>query len=705
MEDAIDETGIEWPPSAGPAQTPVPRACDACRIRKIRCNRESPCAHCVHAKIECTHSGKKAPEKKSRILLTHHYEKKIDAIERRLDKVVRLLEGVLANKQPTPPPAPPAIATKAPSLNPAAAASPASYVNHANGTEATGSMVEGESSLTAHSVFANNLLQKVASTDSRPEVRERIDALRNMVESMEKQPAAREMAYPHAKPARPVTLEGCELPPIEKTLHILKLTKAQPEIDAAWVLNMCQIDHFPETCLALYMADEYNPAHFIIVNAGLYFLYHGYVYHYPDKADEYLELARMCGVNVETALSSLPLHLPATDDVLEALLLGASYTIELGKPSLAWILSSKASEICQSLGYHRADTYARDSSAAARRRKFLFWMLYVMDKSLSLRLGRSSTIQDYDVTVSEPRDDETQHSPVLSIFNLWIIESRIQGQIYELLYCPEALRQPEAVRKSRAELLLGRLDELDALTQKVLEKWHDMLNVVSTGEVCDFFVISDHILRLSTRTLVHRAVPNPPGSPTTFTEECIQTARKTLARHQECMAVLERTAAGLFSTYMNWTILFAPFVPFIVIFCQVIETRDKTDLARLEAFVSSLQPYTASSEAVEKLRRLFQVLHSVASQFVESQTGHGRDGLQPSTVDTCLATLGFPSQLGSSSQESECETGAASYTSDPSFQRGVNPMIWMGNGTELEDWFYNNQYMMGFIERTIPEQG
>lgn len=91
-------------------------------------------------------------------------------------------------------------------------------------------MVEGESSLTAHSVFANNLLQKVASTDSRPEMRERADALRNMVESMEKQPAAREMAYPHAKPVRPVTVEGCELPPIEKTMHVLKLSKSKPLI-------------------------------------------------------------------------------------------------------------------------------------------------------------------------------------------------------------------------------------------------------------------------------------------------------------------------------------------------------------------------------------------------------------------------------------------------------------------------------------------
>jgi hypothetical protein len=137
----------------------------------------------------------------------------------------------------------------------------------------------------------------------------------------------------------------------------------------------------------------------------------------------------------------------------------------------------------------------------------------------------------------------------------------------------------------------------------------------------------------------------------------------------------------------------------------VIETRDRTDLARLEEFVSSLQPHTAVSEAVDKLCRLFQTLHSVALQYVESQTGAGKDDHQPSTVDTCLAALGFPPQPGSGVQEVPYLAGSAGDGSDSAFQRGVNPMIWMGNGTELEDWFYNNQQMMNFLGDGFPEEG
>lgn len=71
-------------------------------------------------------------------------------------------------------------------------------------------------------------------------------------------------------------------------------------------------------------------------------------------------------------------------------------------------------------------------------------------------------------------------------------------------------------------------------------------------ELTKFFIISDHVLRLSIITLIHRAVPNPPGSPTTFTVECIQAARETLAQHQECMVVVERSSVALFSSYMSW---------------------------------------------------------------------------------------------------------------------------------------------------------
>jgi hypothetical protein len=129
-------------------------------------------------------------------------------------------------------------------------------------------------------------------------------------------------------------------------------------------------------------------------------------------------------------------------------------------------LCSKASELCQSLGYHRITTYECESPDDAQHKQFLFWVAYILDKSLSLRLGRSSTIQDYDVTTPEPGTSGPDKTPTTAFFGLWVIGSRLGGQIYELLYCPEAIAQPEPIRRSRVQLLAHRLGELDALTHE-----------------------------------------------------------------------------------------------------------------------------------------------------------------------------------------------------------------------------------------------
>ncbi|KAL2261569.1 hypothetical protein VTK26DRAFT_3876 [Humicola hyalothermophila] len=697
-------------PSAGQGHPPsVPRACDACRARKIRCNRESPCAHCLHAKIQCTQTEARPKEKRARILLTHQYEQKIDHIDRRLEGVLQLLREIKTQLPPNSTRSPETVATIRTAHSSTSPASQAGHVNHRAATAATGTMVEGDSSMTAHSVFANDLVHKAMGNDSRPEIRDRLDTLGRILEAMKRQPAAHEMTYPHARPVPPPAIPSCEMPPIEKTLQVLKLAKSEAAFALAWIYEFFDMDRFAGACLSVYMADnnsEFRPS-FITVNVVLHYIFWACTNLVPDQREDYFGYSRLCGVNAETALSSLPLHLPADDEVIVALSLGAIYAIEISKPSLAWVLSSKASELCQTLGYHRVETYTNVHPDAAQYKQFLFWIVYTMDKGLCLRLGRSSTIQDIDVTApaAPVGDSDTSRSALNSCFAAWVATAKVQGQIYELLYCPDALAQPRAVRQSRAQLLLKQLEELNVQTLQASEQWKRVFEEAAGSDLTKVFVTSDCVLRLSLVTLVHRAVPNPPGSPTTFTEECIRAARATLDRHQDCIAVLERNKVMLFSSYMNWTILFAPFVPFIVLFCQIIETGDRADLARLQAFVESLNPDHDVPEPVAKLCRLFQALYSIASHYVLSQAATGREEQQRANagVDTYLAVLGFPPQPASLEGQGDAgyrspAAADASVATNQEYQRGVNPVLWMANGAQLEDWFYNNQQMMTLLE-------
>ncbi|EXF81720.1 fungal specific transcription factor [Colletotrichum fioriniae PJ7] len=770
--------GLSAAGGVGGANLPIKRACDACRARKIRCDREEPCAHCQHAGIECKNtSGLKPKEKRTRILITPQYEKKIDLIDRRLDGVVRLLEDLklqfplqapsaapstapsVAGSTATPgggagggggggvsggPPAPIQLKTVASTSMSTTPASTSTQQQHT-----TDPLVEGESSMTAQSIFAHDFLRKtVGDGSSVLEMRETLDALHSLVEALRHQPASHELTYPQAKPVARPAFGECEMPPVQSAVNIIREAKAQKTLGLEWVTTFLHPDHFTDLVLKVYFAPtEFNEAEFIIVNAGLESLYNDMTQSKTASAqlrEECAKMGTLCRGNLQTALANLPLHLPATMDMIVALLFGAYHAMEVAKPSLAWTLNVASAQLCQTLGYHRASSSSSSSSSSTtgtatgpttanpddeEYKIFLFWSVYFIDKSLSLRLGRPSTIQDYDVTAPYPSSASKMHGALMSYFCLWVIVSRIQGKTYEQLYSPEAIAQPSAVREARARGLAAELRRVTDRTQETHSQYLKSA-IEAVGEnTMEFFNVSDEVLRLSLLTIIYRAVPSPPGSATTFGTECINAARATLQRHEDCMAIMAKDAYYLFPMYMNWTILFSPFVPFIVIFCQVIETSDTSDLARLQGFVASIQGAKEFTEASARLCRLFQVLYNVAFRYVEMRSqgsggGGGSSGNnnnqqqqqqseeQGQEMDKYLTALGFPpasghpqqhaqqsSDVGSEQMSGMTSGGAEDGMNGAGAGSGaLNQMMWMGNAAQLEDWFYSNQQMMGLVE-------
>ena len=141
------------------------------------------------------------------------------------------------------------------------------------------------------------------------------------------------------------------------------------------------------------------------------------------------------------------------------------------------------------------------------------------------------------------------------------------------------------------------------------------------------------------------------------------------------------------------SILYAPFVPFIVIFCHIIEVSDRDDLSRLEDFVSSLQPICPLSEAIDKLYRLCQVLSAVARLYVEAKTQNQQDQSLVSVgqeFDTYLSALGLAPAMA--------DGGERWSASAP--MMGESNVV--DNQTmQLGNWFSGNQYMMGLLEEDL----
>jgi hypothetical protein len=85
------------------------------------------------------------------------------------------------------------------------------------------------------------------------------------------------------------------------------------------------IPEFIESCRKVYFATEdYTIVTFIIVNAGLYYLFREKTIENQSRGLEHSRYQNLCRDNLETALANLLLLLPATAEAVEALLFGVS---------------------------------------------------------------------------------------------------------------------------------------------------------------------------------------------------------------------------------------------------------------------------------------------------------------------------------------------------------------------------------------------
>lgn len=123
----------------------------------------------------------------------------------------------------------------------------------------------------------------------------------------------------------------------------------------------------------------------------------------------------------------------------------------------------KGSELCQTLGYHHTKSQTDGSSDELNHERYLFWCVYILDKGLSLRLGRASTISDWDITIPPPPLPSSQSlgQPGQFCLRLSVKSARCHGNIQELLHSPAALAQPDHIRQSNVETLRNQLNDLE----------------------------------------------------------------------------------------------------------------------------------------------------------------------------------------------------------------------------------------------------
>ncbi|CAI6230604.1 unnamed protein product [Periconia digitata] len=663
----------------------VQRACDACRSRKIRCDRGTPCSNCRSSRLTCVTTASAQKPQRQRVHISDAYEKKIDRIEDRLAGIEHVLEK-LATRLSN-------VDISHDVLEPASQAkSRISSGRSASETNAgTPAPFEGETTLNRQSVFARELLeQAVGSTPSMEQNADIKDALSSLQDMVTRQghytnaiPASFSQPYFNRSLAD-IDATKLEIPPWDVASEVLDKGSVYPTMSFAIVFPFLSMKNMKAGLKETY--DNLGEA-----SVGSRLLLFGVLYNlflefasYPvlePRVQGYRRYAITCRTQMEIAMSQLDIYLPPSYDNILALLIGSAYAIEMCKPSLCWILNSNAAQLCQVLGYHRIQTMTNDTEEERNGKIHIFWFIYLMDKTLSLRLGRASVIQDWDMSLPYPvvDHDHERFSALVQMGNkgnsmllYWIKVAQIQGKTYEKLFSPAAFCKSPEERAQTAKELVEEMNHIWAERGEAsvfdlffVEGWKspvqeeamlsplaylglppdpNMLRLPSRrdhadnvrsaltkhsgpvgkdvkgafADIGDIFYLADVVVHYSTCALIQRAV-SPDN--VTFNQECLQSARAALIAHQRCHKQFNiQGNEDLWSGYVHWSILQAPFTPFIVIFCNAVLHCDPTDLSSLADFVQSLESCRTVSEGADKLYKMCYLFLQVAKLYVDAKT-------------------------------------------------------------------------------------
>lgn len=208
--------------------------------------------------------------------------------------------------------------------------------------------------------------------------------------------------------------------------------------------------------------------------------------------------------------------------------------------------------MCQTLGWHRLDL---NGDSATERKTSLFWLTYLLDKGLALRLGRSANIHDHEITLPKRLDKPSVPKGWQDLLGQWIRHSEIAGKAYQDLYSPAALRQSIQERFERANNLGAAMRRIRDEFSVPLRQAHAMETGPDFGSVPNNLLAmvlkADEVWYWTTMTLIHRAVPPTEGGYQGFSVACLQSARMAFGAHRECMQ-MTGWSSNMKTAYLLW---------------------------------------------------------------------------------------------------------------------------------------------------------
>ncbi|KAI4850065.1 hypothetical protein E4T44_02967 [Aureobasidium sp. EXF-8845] len=574
------------------------KACENCRLRKIKCDKQTPCASCQTLGIACQAAATRAAEHRPRIVVTSQYERQITIIQERLSGIESSLKHLTRGSVVSTP-------IPKPEIN-----------NPPTQSNKSISIFEGESSFGSQTIQAGQLANVTATTVAGVPSSELSNALSLLKDSLKRHEALSRTHETHLSTRIKLNaVDQQELPPAPLVIALIKTAKARPSISLV-AFSFRGVEVLETLCQKVYFPLEPPPAGSMTFFYGfLYFVIRDYWSQQDPALREYDAQAviDLCESRFCAGLEKFEtLTVPVMPNI-QALLLGAIKAQEECKLSLSWTFLSAAATMCHTLGFHRKSSLAHEDQESADIKRHLFWQLYMLDKNLSLNLGRGSNFPDSDIDAEffTPSTNSAQRPwDIMSLAT--ILFARLQGQVYDKLYSASAI---ESSPEERSRVV-------DELSSQVNALRNQLLSIDFSGAYYQERLIgmshSADFVCYSVLTVIYRAQPST-SSTTEISPRCYEAARLGLENHLRCFAQFQNRSVPQQAEYVNWILLYPSFTPFTVVFIHAIATSNTTELDLLQETVHSLDHIKSLSPAAKRLHDVCAAFAKVAAAFITSQ--------------------------------------------------------------------------------------
>lgn len=153
-------------------------------------------------------------------------------------------------------------------------------------------------------------------------------------------------------------------------------------------------------------------------------------------------------------------------ETIKCLLLLGIYALFEPKGVSSWTISGLTMRLVIGLGLHRAlpprKAQAKTDLVQVEVRSRVFWSSYCFERLVASCLGRTSAIDDEEITVPRPKPLYEEEVDDVDVANMMISLRRISGRIYKHVHSASAGRQQYSVEQRHAVVasLQREIDEL-----------------------------------------------------------------------------------------------------------------------------------------------------------------------------------------------------------------------------------------------------